>query len=75
MIIPRFPESSTRKVIKILINQSKMAPEDQEQRKQSISGTLSSDLSEMQKKYITELKDGMPDYIDKILKEKLPPGP
>ena len=52
-----------------------MAPEDQEQRKQSISGTLSSDLSEMQKKYITELKDGMPDYIDKILKEKLPPGP
>ena len=28
-----------------------MASEDQEQRKQSISGTLSSDLSEMQKKY------------------------
>ena len=50
-----------------------MSTKDQEQTKQISSGTLSSVLSEMQK-IITEFKDGMPDYIDKILKEKLPPS-
>ena len=50
-----------------------MSPEDQEQRKQISSGTLISVLSEMQK-IITECKYGMPDYIDKILMEKLPPS-
>ena len=50
-----------------------MSPEDEEQRKQISSGTLISILSEMQK-IITECKYGMPDYIDKILMEKLPPS-
>ena len=53
------------------MNQNKMSTEYQEQTKQISSGTLSLVLSEMQKN-ITEFKDGMPDYIDKILKEKLP---
>ena len=64
-------ESSTGKVIKKLINQNKVSAEDQEQTKQISSGSLSSVLSEMQK-IITEFKDGMPDYIDKIVNEKLP---
>ena len=50
-----------------------MSEEVQEQRKQISSGSLPSVLSEMQK-IITEFKDGMPDYIDKMLKEKLPPS-
>ena len=50
-----------------------MSPEDQKQRKQISSGTLPSFLSEMQKS-ITECKYGMPDYIDKILMDKLPPS-
>ena len=61
------------KVIKKLINQNKMSTEDQEQTKQIINGTLPSVLSVMQK-FITEFKNGMRDYIDKILKEKLPPS-
>ena len=44
-----------------------MSAEDQEQTKQISSGTLFLVLSEMQK-IITEFKDSMPDYIDKILK-------
>ena len=50
-----------------------MSTEHQKQTKQISSGTLSPVLSEMQK-VITEFKDGMSDYIDKILKEKLPPS-
>ena len=50
-----------------------MLTKDQEQTKQISSGTLSSVLSEMQK-IITEFKDGMPDFKDKVLKEKLPPS-
>ena len=50
-----------------------MSTEDQEQTKQIINGTLPSVLSVMQK-FITEFKNGMRDYIDKILKEKLPPS-
>ena len=47
-----------------------MSAKDQGQRKQISSGSLSPVLSEIQK--ITAFKDGMPDYIDKMLMEKVP---
>ena len=56
-----------------LINQNKMSAEDQEQTKQTSSGSLSSVLSQMQK-IIAEFKDGMPDNIDKDLKDKFSPN-
>ena len=71
MLCRRTSKFSIRKVIKKLTNQSRISAEDQEQIKQTISGTFSSVLSEI----ITEFKDGMPDLIDKILKEKLSTQP
>ena len=71
MLCRRTSKFSIRKVIKKLTNQSRISAEDQEQIKQTISGTLSSVLSEI----ITEFKDGMPDLIEKILKEKLSTQP
>ena len=50
-----------------------MSAEDQEQTKQTSSGSLSSVLSQMQK-IIAEFKDGTPDYIDKDLKYKFSPN-
>ena len=62
-----------RKLPEKLINQNKMSAEDQEQTKQTSSDSLSSVLSQMQK-IIAEFKDGMPDYIDKDLKDKFSPN-
>ena len=50
-----------------------MLAEILEQEKQISRVSLSSVLSESQK-IITEFKYGMPVYIDKVLKEKWPPG-
>ena len=50
-----------------------MSAENQKQLKQISSGSLSSVLSEMQK-IITEFEDEISGYIDKVLKEKLPPS-
>ena len=50
-----------------------MSAEDQKETKQVSSSTLYSLLSEIQK-VITEFNDGIPDYIDKILKDKLSPS-
>lgn len=62
-----------KKLPEKLINQNKMSAEDQEQTKQTSSGSLSSVLSQMQK-IIAEFKDGTPDYIDKDLKDKFSPN-
>ena len=61
------------KVVKKLINQNKMSAEDQKETKQVSSSTFYSLLSEIQK-VITEFNDGIPDSIDKILRDKLPPS-
>ena len=50
-----------------------MSAENKEQTKQISSGSLSSVLSEMQQ-IVTEFTDEMPDYIDQVLKENLPPS-
>ena len=50
-----------------------MSAEDQKETKQVSSSTFYSLLSEIQK-VITEFNDGIPDSIDKILRDKLPPS-